>query len=357
MVTTGTSTTSEMVYVYKKDDKITFAKSKLVKRFPNGNCIGAFGGVCQGKVIAGFEKDVYEYNCEEDEWRQVQKDVKHDRTCAKSCSIGEMLLVVGPELGNRSEIIRFVKDDPHKKIHPSPTKSKRPETNPDPTNDLGKKDIVNDATISTKESKICHAKEFLRPQQLCETPLPLKVKSCSLTNLGNGQVMLIECNKACLIGRLSSVVKDLKGGLEDEDVVWCNHCLIDIVTIDPYVFRVSSMKSRYEYIIFKMQRSVYVTGGFDGNEHPLVSCVYFDLALNAWYTFKYSLPFPLCNASVVVSADERFAIITGGKVDPDDSEEDSINSIILFTEDEGFRILQNSSLINKRSSHVSIIIP
>ena len=88
-MTTGTATTSEILYVYMKEDRVSFVISKQVKRFPNGNSIGAFGGICEGRVIVGFEKNVLKYLYKEDAWIQVQKDhdVLHDRIGAKCFSI------------------------------------------------------------------------------------------------------------------------------------------------------------------------------------------------------------------------------------------------------------------------------
>ena len=122
-------------------------------------------------------------------------------------------------------------------------------------------------------------------------------------------------------------------------------------------FMVSSIRQRYDYVIFKMQQYIFVTGGFNANSQSLTSCVYFDLVLKNWFTFNHSLPYALANASVVVSKDETFAIITGGRVNPDSPEEKYSDDVILFTQDSGFHVLEISKSITKRAFHVSIALP
>ena len=64
------------------------------------------------------------------------------------------------------------------------------------------------------------------------------------------------------------------------------------------------------------------------------------------------MPYSLKYASVIVTADETFAMITGG-LKGDDTVSDKI---ISFTSDEGFELLQTLSLRYQRSNHASIRI-
>ena len=107
-------------------------------------------------------------------------------------------------------------------------------------------------------------------------------------------------------------------------------------------------------------------------------CLYterFDLTENKWYPCEYSLPKPLHSASVAVSANENFALITGGvssyqkltAVPPTNNQQTTSPSsfqkqlitecdrIIAFDEDNGFQLLE-SKLHYPRSNHVSIRI-
>ena len=358
-----------------KDDRVSFVISKQVKRFPNGNCIGAFGGICEERVIVGFEKNVFEYLYKEDAWRQVQKDhdVQLDRIGAKCCSIGNGLLVVYPNLKNHAELIRFNKDDKQFNAQAYPAskgitdvlqcEGKSPLSEKSKTAAMANPSSNESSGTNTKQDP---SRENLCPQTQCTTPLPVKIKSCVLTTLGNNDVLLIECNSQvkykapqCFIGSLIQMIDSIH--LKQIDSVRWNSILIpDLIRPSndwPDVRIVSSMNRRYDYIIFKMGTCVYITGGFSSTDRPLVSCVYFDLVLKSWFTFKYSLPYHLCGSSVVVSKDERFAIITGGKKDHGEPQETCSDEIILFTEDDGFRVLRNSSLMRKRSSHVSILLP
>ena len=376
LVTTGSATTSEILYVYMKTGKVSFVISKPVKRFPNGNCIGAFGGICEGRIIVGFEKNVFEYLYKEDEWRQVQKeqDVQHDRTGAKCCSIGDGLLVVSPNLKNNAELVRFTKGDQEVNSRISLTSESISHVLHSECKSHISDDNKSAATTkySSKETSATNtrlgvqSRDSLRPQTLCVTPLPVKIRSCVLTNIGNNQVLLIECNSQlkskapqCFIGSLVQMDSSTEKHPIDS-VMWSSSLSPDMIRPSndwPDVSIVSSMNRRYDYIIFKMGRCVYITGGFSATDRPLLSCVYYDLVLKSWYTCKYSMPYHMCGASVVVSADETFAIITGGKKVPGEPKERCSDEIILFTEDDGFQVLRNCSLMRKRSSHVSILLP
>ena len=385
LITTGSKTTSEIVFVYERraDQQISFAKCKPAKRFPNGNCVGAFGGVCNEKNIVGFDKDVFEYHVDKDEWTQIQneKDVKYDRVSAQSCTLAQSLLIVSPQLGNRAELMR---------AHGPKDKG---------TSSLVVDNAIVDSSlfhnfsvdIETNKSGIstqAHSSNHLAklpPQTLCSTLLPVTIQNSTLIPIGNNQVMLIEChpqnrtsttlNKDLKLVKKttktkSSVVcigtmvtdKNDEGKQKLVDVIWGNPGEFKSKKLDflqervPDIYSVSSMQRRYDYIVFKLQNSVYVTGGFSAMERPLKSCIYFDLTLMNWFTSSHSLPDYLSNASVVVDKDEKFAVITGGKKHPGEANEDYSNEIIIFTENDGFQVLKNSCLLSRRSSHVSVML-
>ena len=361
---------------------MSFFISKQVKRFPNGNCApngnnGAFGGICEGRIIVGFEKEVFEYLYKEDEWRQVQKDkdVQHDRTNARCCSLGDGLLVVSPSLKNNAELVRFTKDDKkvNTEISPTPeclTHMLNSECKSPTSEDNNKTAFMINhqpkETSAINTSRGGQSRQNLCPQTLCVTPLPVKIESCVLTSIGSNEVLLIECSSQikskapqCFIGSLIQMYSSVEEQPVDS-VMWSPSLSPDMIRPSndwPDVSIVSSMNRRYDYIIFKMGRCVYITGGFSARDRPLLSCVYYDLVLKSWYTCKYSLPYHLCGASVVVSTDETFAIITGGKRDPGEPKERCSDTIMLFTEDDGFQVSPNCSLMRKRSWHVSILIP
>ena len=396
LITTGSSTTSEILYIYKrnKDQILSFSKSKPAKRFPNGNCVGAFGGICDGRIVVGFEKDVFEYEEGKDEWRQIQKekDVQYDRISAQCCTLNQMLLIVSPKLGKRAELMKFEKPQ---KFENNILESGEGVT-PSSLFQGTLSDVDTNKTISpSKQHHSNQSQEFLSPQNVCSTLLPVSVQSCTLTHLGKNQVMLIECKRQQLkaekfnlcdsissseyltketttLGCFFGTLVDIKGDEESQisnnkNLIWhyskefyqnaLRQNNLGPSQILPDIYSVSSMQRRYDYIIFKMMNSVYVTGGFSATDRPLLSCVYFDLVLMSWFTSSHSLPYHLSNASVVVASDELFAVITGGKKDPGGPEEQCSNEIIVFTENDGFKVLKNSNLLAKRSSHVSIMIP
>ena len=377
LITTGSKTTSEIVFVHKRraDQQISFAKCKPAKRFPNGNCVGAFGGVCNEKHIVGFDKDLFEYHVDKDEWTQIQneKDVKYDRLSAQCCTLAQSLLIVSPQLGNRAELMRA--HGPRDKGTNSLIVDNAIDVSSSSHN--FSVDIeTNKSGISTQAHSSNHLAK-LPPQTFCSTLLPVTIQNSTLTSIGNNQVMLIECHPQ---NRTSTTLdKDLKlvkktaktkspvvcigtmvtdqndeGKQNLVDVIWGNTAEFKSLFIN--IYSVSSMQRRYDYIVFKMQNSVYVTGGFSAMERPLKSCIYFDLTLMNWFTSSHSLPYYLSNASVVVDKEEKFAVITGGKKHPGEANEDSSDDIIIFTENDGFQVLKNSILLCKRSSHVSVML-
>ena len=208
LITTGSKTTSEIVYVYKRrgDQQISFAKSKPAKRFPNGNCVGAFGGICNEKVVVGFDKDVFEYHVDKDEWTQIQneKDVRYDRVSAQCCTLAQSLLIVSPQLGNRAELMRA--QGPKDKGTCSLVLNKTIDDSSSSHN-ISVDIETNKSSISIQAHSSNHLAK-LPPQSLCATLLPVTIQNFTLTSIGNNQVMLIECHPQ---NRTSTTLnKDLK---------------------------------------------------------------------------------------------------------------------------------------------------
>ena len=75
----------------------------------------------------------------------------------------------------------------------------------------------------------------------------------------------------------------------------------------------SMSQPRAKHIAFKMGNNVYVAGGHNGKQF-LNCCEVYDPLNQYWHPSPHSLPFPLYGASVTVSNDETFAVITGGFV-------------------------------------------
>ena len=111
-------------------------------------------------------------------------------------------------------------------------------------------------------------------------------------------------------------------------------------------------KGRCMHITFKMKDNIYVVGGLVVGKTVVSCCERYSLTMNRWFPTKYQLPYPLCNASVVVTSDELFAVITGGE----DQNRKATNKIIVFDEANGFKLLEYT-MQRRRSKHVSICIP
>ena len=102
-----------------------------------------------------------------------------------------------------------------------------------------------------------------------------------------------------------------------------------------------------------MRDSVYMAGGINARYNILSSCERYDLNKKEWFSCQKTLPYPLCDAPVVVNPEETFAVITGGVKDAGAISDE----IIIFTEEYGFEVLKNSTLKRKIFNHISILLP
>ena len=102
-----------------------------------------------------------------------------------------------------------------------------------------------------------------------------------------------------------------------------------------------------------MKDSLYVAGGY-GQACSERLC----LKSKKWFRCQHSLPYPLVFASVVVSDDEKFAVITGGiRFEEFFGTQQTSNGIIIFTEEDGFQSLKTAQLQVSRHRHLSLKIP
>ena len=94
------------------------------------------------------------------------------------------------------------------------------------------------------------------------------------------------------------------------------------------------------------------------------SCERYSVKENVWHPLdpKYNLPYPLSHASVVVSENETFAVITGGLKGNTENKFKwtkvgvPSDEIIVFTKDSGFEAVHNFTLNKQRWNHVSILL-
>ena len=304
---------SEIITVFTKQHKVSSAFSKRVAELPrNTRSIlrprsDTFGGMICGKVVAGHYKDtdVHEYKVKQDRWVPIhgeREDHLHsDRDNAKACVVGKVCLLCGGFLQTNVEILRFDLEVE------GPTKNLR------------------------KKPKY--------PRTFSPTPLPFSPHH-------NHTVTRVGENKVILVGGYveTSYTNDVFQGelIENEnDVKWTR-----LASLPP-------KKERFGHVAFKMKGSLYIAGGMSNNELK-PCCLRYDMEGNKWFESPHSLPYPLRNASVFVSADESFAVITGGLAIS--AKYNAPKSIIPFAEESGFQLLKNFSMRENRSHHVCVEI-
>ena len=354
MVTAGSfgvapANTSEIVMVFKQFGKVTSTFSKVATGYPAdadafGGIMGAFGGMCEGRILVGHGRNVYEYKMSEDKWIPFQENVDYDRLCATGCTmhshLSDMyLLLCGGKLKSRVELLPFRKDDIGYRASVYSSYDAMVDSNKVSRPSVLKRNAVHFVT-PTKLFNEGSAKRIL--QTFCQTKLPLDLYTTTITTVSNNKVLLaggditnVGVTNRVFIGELIA---------DKRDVLWKE---------------VESMKTKRRWhMAFKMNHSVYVVGGHSGAPTNIPICERFDLKESKWYKCKYNLSYDLYSASVVVSADESFALITGGT---SGSINGKTNGIIIFTESSGFVVLwfsglKNSSLLSRRTNHVSIRI-
>ena len=309
--------------MFKRRRKVTSGFSKLATGFPRRTAFGEFGGIFQGRILVGHCYEVYEYNVKEDDWVRLHCDepIHYNRYLAQGCSMKDIFLLCGGQFfGNQVELLRFDSDC------------------------LGSPPKVD---VSRHEMRCCIETlgfglmgnnqnpfpQSLTPQIFCRTPLPVNfIVGHSITKVGNNKVFLVG---GLVNGIASNYIFQGKLIENRTDVKWKE---------------VESMKlPRFQHIAFKMKEYLYVTGGIDED----TSCEKFNLYENRWVSCRHSLPYPLSYASVVVSQDETFAVITGGRK----TRLDASCGIIIFTEVEGFKCLKSDFLRIPRFYHTSMCIP
>ena len=351
----------EVVLVFRNDRRKRFGSVYMpvapLQNIGNGPSPypRTFGGLLGGRIIAGNANGIYQYNIETKNWIYIDSSVKlyvdgdhleHNNfnrlpNCElRGCAINDelYLLWVGKP-GCRFELLQFTK------------------CKPNPTFNSNQVDVLyhdewdfqwfqmdrlsqQNEELQTLERSIVNFNISIR-QHFSDITLP------SITNVGKNKVMFV-------------------GGVYHGKTQTSKRAFIGELTTDNRLLRWKELENitvgRSRAIIFKLKDMVYLTGGriidvepslyYDDIRPSFVKlCERFDIREEKWSTSKHTLPYPLHSASAVVSADDSFALITGGFRDRTLQND----KIIIFDEKNGFQVL-DSNLRCSRSNHVSMLI-
>ena len=367
---------SEILFVFKKNSKVTSIYSQ--GSFPPtiSSCsattggrlgydettsVGHFSGICGGNILVGwteallepkfgsieyidigYKKPTFESPCtdylykfevDKRRWIEVQRthnsmniplELDKERRREKiSCILDNMMFICE---GRNAELLQY-DDRCRQNISNSADESSDPTT----------------LTFQSCCSKVNRKSGSFCSQTICPTQLPLRSEEYTLTNIGPGEVMLIygaDGSNRVFEGNLTA---------NKNDVTWKE---LESLGVE-----------RQGYISFKLNGNVYIAGGsqfIDGRPGMLLNakCQRYDLLEKKWYKCQHNLPFPLSNASVVVSTDESFAVIIGEYFFLSDEEMKTYSGkVIIFTEDRGFTIFEPFSLRSARDGQISIGTP
>ena len=183
----------------------------------------------------------------------------------------------------------------------------------------------------------------------CRTEPPLRHLQShgtyTILNIGDGKVMLI----GGLLGKPTDVNEQIlsrqvfEGTLSNDmkDVTWKH--------LD------NLKKPRKYHFTFKLGNNVYVAGGLGKNDKPRLCCERFDLETKRWFKSPHWLPYPLWLTAVDVDVNETFAAIVGGLSIRLHNQKYVSDSVIIFSERQGFVTLKQS-LNTQRSESVALRI-
>ena len=268
-----------------------------VSKYPGTKYGSIFGGRFGTKTIFGNDKELYEYNLNEDKWVRIQskEDVQMSGWDSKGCFIQDTYLLCGGLLGNSVELLKF--------------------------------DCISSNNSSSAVS--------LNQDVFCTTTLPFQnIRHHTITNIGHNKIILA-------------------GGYYDFQSP-SNRVFQIELTEDKNDITLKDLEQmtnrRGSHVAFKMENYLYVAGGYNGNRDMLDICERYDIKKNKWFRSQHALPQALVDAHSAISADESFVVITGGR----DVYEYNTDGIIIFTEQNGFQQFANVTMKFQRSGHVSM---
>ena len=291
----GSEAETELLLLFKRHEQVSSVVLKSLAKFPGSADI--FGGIVDGRIIVPSNgRDVYEYNLSTDEWAHTERGYHSRHFCSATVNQKPLSFAVKTSSAELLDL-KYLPDFGHSTRHFS-------------------------------------------SETICPTELPIKrVTRQSVTHIGNGKVVVVgghnSYNSVTYELKCSNRVFQGKVQAGRNDFTWKE--------------LPNMKKGRCAHVAFKMKDSFYVVGG--GNCQRMLSCCErFSFKQNKWNDCKHSLPYHLSCASVVVSNDESFAVITGGR-----SRNGCCGGIIIFTEQDGFQLM-SSQLLNERCHHLSIML-
>ena len=306
---------SEILYVFKRNQKVISLYSKLGPAFPGvSNYYGTFSGLCDGHILVGQNRLMYTYNYRKNQWLQLPWENDCMRNFASSCAISNSSMVIAGHAYDSNNKVQLFR------LNDSPIKRRK------------KRKLIS-CFLTSKH----HSHDLASHWITCPTKLPITVQGHTIINISENQVILVGgiitgfgLSGRAFIGKLKA---------EDYDVKW-----VEIPSV---------AYPRTKHMCFKLGPDVFIAGGY-GDNGILSSIEKFNLKEEKWETHTKSLPCPLTSASVVVDPDETYAVITGGLTSAHTDYRALCDNHIIFTlEDVAF---SKSSLRKRRSQHISMRI-
>ena len=370
-------TSNERLFVFKRLGQYTSTFSKVANPPPDQQEVMNLDTVLKEyfyakideKRVVGFGMELYEYKIEDDEWVELQSDWEETGFVSGTDmhrAVGYANSVIGCSINDAAYLLIEFFNNKHFPHRVSLLKLKSIESNVvdnsnGPCHTIADEKQTSDLSSKKNEKRLSKENIMLRTVRLAPLPVSTGYTGYStITNVGSNKVMFVGNT-----GYNTTLDRIYQGDLKEgtNDVVW--------KPLEPLG------KAKDNYFTFKMKANLYVAGGsievlhYEETDYgqqdtimretTLSCCDRFNLSENKWFSCQHSLPFPLQNASVVVSADETFAVITGGvEIHANVNsfyvrKRSTFDSILVFTEQEGFKLLP-TCLLNKRRYHVSMLI-
>ena len=312
---------SEILTVFKRNEKVISLHSKPGPAFPGAsNYYGTFSGMCDGHIIVGQNRIMFSYNYKKNQWRQLPWENEYIRSFAAGCAINKSSMMVAGHAYDRDNNVQLFH------LNDSPIKKRKVKTGI----------IMSCFRPSSNQATPSVDSHWTT----CQTQLPITVQGHTIINIAENVVMLV----GGIITGLGLSGRVFIGEMQEEECdVWWKE-------LPPLVY------PRTKHICFKLGNNVYVAGGY-GDEGILSNIEKYDLSENqdsCWKLHFKTLPSPLTSASVVVSKDETYAVITGGLTSAHTNYRGLCDNHIIFTADDV--VFSKSSLCKRRSQHISMRI-
>ena len=320
----------ELLYWINKTQRLVSFLKPIYPAKENGFTRVLFGGVCQRRILIGYEKGIFEYRITDNQLHPVlhQDLVSTQRYhTRKYCVTSDIIVMCGGEeydyVQNRKvEILTF---------------------------------------LNASDKKLTKLE--------CPNLLPYDINEDHvLFYLGHDKILLLGGSRYCVRCGYNYIIdNDELDNVKCTDDEYCvaGGKLVFEGTINSVKDNIiwkqtkSLNNSRISSIIIKMKNYVYVAGGKSSNGNVLLLCERLNLITQCWEQTGYCLPFKISveHSSVVLNKDESEAMIFGCECLV--CRKHDCDLVVIFNEINGFFVAKEKKFSTKiyfsNINHIAVV--